>query len=255
MNLTCAHIRSQIADSDIIFQRGQHIYRHGAFLLKASDPEAQRFIYEIDGNYGDYTVSLTLADPLATACDCPYPGPGCKHVVAALLDAAAIMDQWKEAEPAEAAETQQDEWLSPAEIRELAVADRHLRARKETFTVIPGEMIKGEHLVETELGRQYTVTLHDPASGSGHCSCPDYLTNRLGTCKHMIHLGDYFKKQKNTAGRLKKERFPFVDLYWDSVSDQPRLFRESSDAGEQSADGLADWAHFKKVGLLNGHES
>ena len=53
MNLTSDYIRSQIADSEAIFQRGQRIYRHGAFLLKESDPASQRFIYENDGNYGD----------------------------------------------------------------------------------------------------------------------------------------------------------------------------------------------------------
>jgi hypothetical protein len=39
-------------------------------------------------------------------------------------------------------------------------------------------MFKGEHLVETPAGRQYTVIFHDPANGMGRCSCPDFATNR-----------------------------------------------------------------------------
>jgi uncharacterized Zn finger protein len=45
------------------------------------------FAYEMDGKYGDYTIWIQLADDkLVTLCDCPYPGNGCKHAVAALLD-------------------------------------------------------------------------------------------------------------------------------------------------------------------------
>jgi hypothetical protein len=108
-------------------------------------------------------------------------------------------------------------WLNPDEIRTLALDDRKARARRETFTVTPGEMIKGEHLLETATGKQYTVTLHHPESGTGHCNCPDYQTNRLGTCKHIMHLVDHLKKKRGFAQRVKKERFPFIDIYWDSV--------------------------------------
>ncbi len=42
--------------------------------------------------------------------------------------------------------------------------DRKHRAKVETFEVTEGEMFKGEHLLETTMGKQYTVTLHDPES-------------------------------------------------------------------------------------------
>jgi superfamily II DNA or RNA helicase len=181
--------------------------------------------------------------------DCPYPGTGCKHTVAALLDASTILSRWKSAATGKETETTEEAWLSPEEIRALAMEDRNTRARRESFTVTPGEMIKGEHLVETANGRQYVVTLHDPENGSGHCSCPDYLTNRLGTCKHMIHLIDHLKKKRGFSKQLKKEHFPFVDIYWDSVSDRPRLFRASATTDRKMvADALA--ACFSPDGLF-----
>lgn len=249
MNLTSDYIRNHVADSEVIFQRGQRIYHHGAFVLKDADPADHRFVYEMDGNYGDYTVSLDLArDAPTTTCDCPYPGTGCKHTVAALLDASTILGRWK-ATVTEKQATEPDEaWLSPEEIRAQALEDRKTRARKETFSITQGEMLKGEHLVESANGRQYTVTLHDPPSGAGHCSCPDYLTNRLGTCKHMLHLVDRLKKSKDFSRRVVREHFPFVDIYWDSATDRPRLFSApEADGTIALADDLA--AYFSPDGL------
>ncbi|MGD8701263.1 MAG: DEAD/DEAH box helicase [Desulfosarcina sp.] len=243
MELTSEFIRTHIADSDIIFQRGLHIYRHGAMVLKEAQWETKHFAYAVDGNYGDYTIHLDFnRDKVIGVCDCPYPNDGCKHTVAALLDASAILDRWKtvqvEKEPAD----RHKKYLSAEEIRQLALEDRKTRARKEAFTVVAGETFKGEHLVETATGRQYAVTLHDPAKAIGHCSCPDYLTNRLGTCKHILHLVAYLKKRNGFSKQVKKERFPFIDIYWDSASDSPRLFCASARiGGKRTQDRIADY--------------
>jgi uncharacterized Zn finger protein len=56
-------------------------------VLKQAYMDKGWFAYEMDGKYGDYTIWIQLADDkLVTLCDCPYPGNGCKHAVAALLD-------------------------------------------------------------------------------------------------------------------------------------------------------------------------
>ncbi|MCF8131100.1 MAG: DEAD/DEAH box helicase, partial [Deltaproteobacteria bacterium] len=74
----------------------------------------------------------------------------------------------------------------------------------------------------------------DPEEGSGHCTCPDFLSNRLGTCKHLIHVKKHLKKRKDFQKKLARERFPFVDIFWDSVTQQPKLFSERS--GPETAD-------------------
>jgi hypothetical protein len=108
-------------------------------------------------------------DHLETSCDCSYPGEGCKHIVAVLLDVMNVIKQWKKlAESASGhIEEPSDEFLTPDEIRELALDDRRSRAGTETFEINGGQMIKGAHLVETKNGRQYTVTLHDPEGRAG----------------------------------------------------------------------------------------
>jgi len=229
INLTRQFICDNVADSPIIYKRGVSIYEHGSFLLRTADHDKSKFIYDVDGNYGDYITTVQLHDDsLETSCNCPYPGKGCKHTVAVLLDAADVVKRWKE--PAKTLsgymEEPADEFLTAEEIRQLAIDDRRTRSRTETFELTEGEMVKGAHLIETKNGRQYTVTLHDPEKGCGHCTCPDFLTNRLGTCKHISFVSAYLKKKPGFRKRLDRERFPYVDIFWDSVSNQPKVFTE-----------------------------
>ena len=225
--LTSETIKKNFADSALIYERGLSIYQNGAFVLKESDPAAGVFRYEVDGSYGDYTTQVKISGRrVDLSCSCPYPGNGCKHAVAALLDTCDILQRWKSAAADEATGAVKEPYLTEDEIRRQALEDRQKRARSERFAVIEGEMYKGRHLLQTDTGKQYAVTLHDPASGRGHCSCPDYAGNRLGTCKHLIYLTSFLRQKRDFKRRLAKEMFPFFDIYWDSAHDRPRLFHE-----------------------------
>ncbi len=219
---------ARLADSNAILQRGRRLYQVGSFHLREYRPEEATFIYDVDGNYGDYTTTVRLNGTVSASCDCPYPGPGCKHIVAVLFDVLDRSGQRSGEEEAVPGPESEQPFLTPDEIRRQALEDRKKRARKEIFTIHAGDMLKGDHLLETPRGRQYQVTLHNPATGTGHCSCPDFQTNRLGTCKHLLHLVDHFKKEADFDGRLKKERFPYVDIFWDSVTGGPALFHEQA---------------------------
>lgn len=228
-DLTRDFIRDRVADSRSIFRRGERLFENGAYTCRDADRDKGRYVYEVDGSYGDYTIDLQFTNgDVRYSCNCPYPGDGCKHTVAVLLD---VMDKMtfrgKDIPPPPAQESQPlESWLNPDEIRQQAIEDRIRRSKAENLNITLGEMLKGEHLVETTRGLQYKVTLHDPESGLGHCDCPDFLTNRLGTCKHLIALADHTRKQRDLDKRVKSERFPFVDIYWDSVHEKPRLFCE-----------------------------
>ncbi len=225
LNLDQDMIKDAVADSRVIFERGQKIYEYGAYICTDADLEQGRFVYTVDGTYGDYTTSISLDNSeIDYSCSCPYSGPGCKHVVAVMLDILDRLQDWQKTPVQE--ETLLDKrYLSPEEIKDKALEDRRNRAKKEKFTFIPGEMIKGDHILENVHGRQYIVTLHDPGQGLGHCSCPDYNTNQLGTCKHLMALADHLMTQKD-LDQASKENFPFIDVYWDSVDTAPRMFYE-----------------------------
>jgi hypothetical protein len=214
-----------VADSQLIFYRGENLYQHGSYFLSESDEQTRCFVYEMDGNYGDYVTRIQLTSKgLETVCDCPYPGTGCKHVVAAALNVRDLLQ--KSEHPASAVPETATPYLSREEIRDQALADRRKRAGSEKFTLMPGDMLKGDHLVENQRHRQYQVCFHDPAKGVGHCTCPDYLTSGLGTCKHLLFAQDRLKKTKGFDQKLKKERFAFTDIFWNSRDNGPAFFSE-----------------------------
>jgi superfamily II DNA or RNA helicase/predicted nucleic acid-binding Zn finger protein len=247
-------IRNRVADSKTIFLRGVKLYEHGAFCCIDAQPEKGSFVYEVDGNYGDYTTKVDLCNGTGSSCDCPYPGPGCKHIVAVMLDAVDRMNQWKKSGPdlSKPAFGGED-LLTPDEIKAQALEDRRNRAKNESFIVKPGDMFKGEHVIERGDGHQYVVTLHDPAGGRGHCSCPDFLTNRLGTCKHIIHLTDHLHKKKGFSGKIGRERFPFIDIFWDSAKSLPRCFCEDP-AKEEETLQASIRRNFDGDGLFTGSD-
>lgn len=218
-------IENQVADNSIIFKRGLHIYEYGSYICTEAQPEQGRFTYQVDGNYGDYTTLVNLTNgQMDYSCDCPYPAPGCKHVVGVMLDVLDRLQGWAKKE-AGSEQVPPENFLSPEEIKEKALEDRRNRARKEKFKISPGDMIKGDHILSTSGGRQYRVTLHDPEQGIGHCSCPDFNTSQLGVCKHLLALTAHLLNKKNLA-RAGKELFPFIDVYWDSRHEAPRMFCE-----------------------------
>ncbi|RQD78665.1 SWIM zinc finger family protein, partial [Desulfonatronospira sp. MSAO_Bac3] len=133
-------IRDQVADSSVIFQRGRTLYEDGAYMCMEALPEEGRYEYQVDGNYGDYSTVVVVGDNgLDCSCDCPYPGPGCKHVVAVALDVLDRVQDWQDKSSTQEPEKLSD-YLTPEEIREKAMEDRRNRARKEEFKLIRGDM-------------------------------------------------------------------------------------------------------------------
>jgi superfamily II DNA or RNA helicase len=221
-------IRKSIADNSAIYFRGLSLFNNGAFYCTEFEPEKGHFLYEVDGRYGDYSISIALDNnKILTSCDCPYPGDGCKHTVAALLDLDIQLNRHEKPAPKKILPKAVETYMTAEEIKNQVLEDRKKRAKSEKMELFLGDMYKGEHIIETQKGKQYKITLHDPENGIGHCDCPDFYTNHLGTCKHLISINTQLKKKKNLKVKANKECFPFIDIYWDSVLNQPQLFIDS----------------------------
>lgn len=235
-SLTKARIKTEIADSHIIYKRGISIFNLGNYTLKEGDFDRKSFCYDIDGNYGDYDVNIDFINgKIRYRCTCAYYSDGCKHTVAACLDLIERIALYKNAKEIDAEEGPLSETdnLSYDEIRAEAIEERKKKARNEGFELTLGESYKGEHLVRNAKGREYVVTLHEPTKGLGHCSCPDFNTNKLNTCKHLIHLYAKIKTKRGFAARIKRETLPFLHLYWDAAVARPRYVNGRALSGEK----------------------
>ena len=137
-----------------------------------------------------------------TACDEP-----CEHVGAAF---SAILENKmflglatppKERTPIES--------LSEQELVSRALAERAERARAERMKIRSSESSKPwtDYLVTNAVsGKTHRVALRGLEPGVSYCSCADFRTNTLGTCKHLMKVMSLVKR-KFTAAQLRR---PYV---------------------------------------------
>jgi len=81
------------------------------------------------------------------------------------------------------------ESLSEDELVARALAEREERARNEKFRMQssdPRTPWTDYSLTSGATGKTYRVALRGLERGISYCSCPDFRTNTLGTCKHIM---------------------------------------------------------------------
>ncbi len=82
------------------------------------------------------------------------------------------------------------ELLTKQELYERAIAERRQRAAEEKMTLRtmnPDTPWTDYVITSHTSGKSYRVALRGEQPGQSYCSCPDFRTNRLGTCKHILH--------------------------------------------------------------------
>jgi len=83
------------------------------------------------------------------------------------------------------------ESLSERELIERAIEERRERARTERMIVKSAEPEQPwtDYAVSNTIsGKTYRVAVRGRELGDSYCSCPDFRTNTLGTCKHILHV-------------------------------------------------------------------
>jgi superfamily II DNA or RNA helicase len=222
--LSYSFIKNEIAKTDVIFTRGENIFSLGNYALVEEDADGGLYSYTFDGSYGDYEVSVRLGEGKPEGkCSCPYPHYGCKHFVAACLD---IAQRLKRQGEINSDGPMPRDYLTPEEIKTIALESREERAKKEGFSLHPGDTYKGTHAVTTPRSKEYRVTIYNPLEKSGHCTCPDFATNHLDTCKHLLFTYREFSADKNFPSQAEEEVFPFVHITWNSRLQKPCCYYE-----------------------------
>lgn len=83
------------------------------------------------------------------------------------------------------------ESLGEAELVRRALNERAERARLEKMKVAavdPDHPWTDYTVTSTLSGKTYRVALRGTQPGDSYCTCPDFRTNTLGTCKHILHV-------------------------------------------------------------------
>ena len=104
---------------------------------------------------------------------------------------------------------------SKEEMIERVLKERQKKANKEEYKLEINENLHGIHKLSSVSGRKYELTIRDFETEEGYCSCPDFRSNKLGTCKHLIYTISQLKNKYKKRNLENKHNYPFTEIYLD----------------------------------------
>ncbi len=150
------------------------------------------------------TITQQSARDKQLQINCDHCTHKCVHMGAAL---AYVLDSKLElglsAPPDESVPLEN---LTEDELIQRALAEREKRAKEESMTIKSSDRTTPwtDYIVSSSAsGKSYRIALRGMERGESYCSCPDFRTNELGTCKHILHAIEKIKR-KFSAAALKK---------------------------------------------------
>ncbi len=205
-------IKSLYIKSDFIFHKGQHLVDNDFCTLTAQG--ASEYKFTVEDRFDDFEVAIRLTpEAITSSCNCHAPSSVCSHKAAALI----ALRQY--AEDQENISGSEGETYSEREMVERVLKERHERAEKEDYRLAISDNIYGFHKLRTQSGITYEITIRDFKNEEGYCSCPDFQTNKLGTCKHLIYAIAEIKKKQPVSELIGKQQYPFLEIYCDPHAD------------------------------------
>lgn len=206
---TLNELSKSSASSNLIYRQGNSLYLNGQCTQLSSSEN--HFEFSVNDKYGDYLVKIDSGEQLTTDCECKA-GNICRHSAAALLQLHELIKL-------------DEENLPPAGIQytrngmiKRVIDERKDKAFHARYTIQYADNVFGEHLLTNERGIAYKLTFRDIGRKHGYCSCPDYKTNKLGTCKHLIFAFDKFFKENN-ADEIQLPKYPFIEVFLNPFRD------------------------------------
>jgi len=192
------------------YQNGKRLYELGKCHLLSSTPS--EYYFEVDDDYQDFNVSLSfLEKKLETKCNCGSPNI-CAHIYACL--------QQTQQEISRSFLLNSEEGLqySREGMMKRVLEERRKRAAQEEYQIEFAENIHGEHILTTSQNKKYELCFYDFDKNLGYCSCPDYQTNKLETCKHLIYAFDRFQSEMGN-NELPNQPYPFLEIFRHPLND------------------------------------
>lgn len=121
------------------------------------------------------------------------------------------------------------ESLEPEALAAYALAQREKRAKEERMRIESQdpETPWADYTVHNhQSGKTYRAALRSFEPGDAYCSCQDFKTNQLGTCKHLIKLKAHVKRKFSAEARAQphvQREFAVALDYGETI--RPRLLR------------------------------
>lgn len=138
------------------------------------------------------------------------------------------------------------EGLDEDELVRRALDERAERSRAEKMTVRACEPERpwSDYIVTNHLsGKSYRVALRGLQAGDSYCSCPDFRTNTLGTCKHILHVIKKAKRRfssQQLGRRFRPKELALHLRYAEDVSLRMLIPDSLKDAAVEIVDALRD---------------
>jgi hypothetical protein len=196
--------------SKLSYQNGKKLYELGRCHLLSSTPN--EYQYEVYDDYHDFNVKLFFDQKeVNTQCNCGSAGI-CAHVYACLnqtqqeINRSFLMN------------AQDGLQYSREGMMKRVLEERRKRAAVEEYQIQFAENIHGEHILTTSQNKKYDLSFYDFDKNLGYCSCPDYQTNKLETCKHLIYAFDTFESEMGN-NELPNQPYPFLEIFRHPLKD------------------------------------
>jgi superfamily II DNA or RNA helicase len=204
-----------LADTNLIRKALRHTHDNRVTRVAFADGELLANVEDEDSEEQlDVILGYDADGNLRSGCDCGDTHDICVHGLAALL-AFGTADS-------------EDAQLSGA--LEAAIDERVKRGRAEVRV----EPLSGEPWFGTWRARSvaaagnqfqpgYQVQIRSLTRRANHCTCPDFATNQLGTCKHIESVLHRIGKRKDFPQiEHQPPPMPYVYLDWEG-EDAPRI--------------------------------
>jgi len=201
--------------SDLVMRKAMQLYQNGQCQMLTRGKG--HFKFSIDDEFDDFTLDIQLfGNDISTKCNCKSISSNCHHSIAGLLE---LKDFYKREKPKI---TQAGRQYTREGMIQRVLSERRDKAKKDQFKIQFADNIYGEHEIINEKGIRYNVTFRNIEKKQGYCCCPDYQTNKLGICKHLMAAFDAAENRKQGL-RLKTQQFnqhyPFVEIFLDPLND------------------------------------
>jgi len=187
----------------MVYQRGKQLFELGHCHLLSSSTDEYKYLIKDD--YQDFQSKIIFnKQKIKLHCSCKSTAV-CSHAFAALNQALQDMSRSAQVSKEGAVKYSREGMIK------RVLAEREIRAKQENYSIDFSDNIYGEHRLFNEQGKVYNISFYHFKNRQGYCSCPDYQTNKLETCKHLMFAFNEFEKQFDGLS-LPKQSYPFLEI-------------------------------------------